>query len=174
LPGSEHLPVLFGAAAEHSRVRFRYKGEDRLVDPYRISFRNGHWYLAGNDHARGDERSYRLDRLESEPEVASQPGAFARPPSAAVAPAPPWRLGDEEEVEARLLVDESQAPWAIAEVGEGAVVEAQADGSVVLRIGVTNRDAFRSFVLGFLDHAEVLGPPELRDDVVAWLQKVGG
>jgi predicted DNA-binding transcriptional regulator YafY len=35
---------------------------------------------------------------------------------------------------------------------------------------VTNRDAFRSFVLGFLDHAEVLGPPAIRQDLVAWLE----
>ena len=43
------------------------------------------------------------------------------------------------------------------------------DGSVVFRVGVTNVPAFRSFVLGFLDHAEILGPPGLRDDMVAWL-----
>jgi predicted DNA-binding transcriptional regulator YafY len=35
---------------------------------------------------------------------------------------------------------------------------------------VTNRDNFRSFVLSFLDHAEVLDPPELRDDLIAWLE----
>ena len=44
------------------------------------------------------------------------------------------------------------------------------DGSVVLAVRVTNRDAFRSFVLGFLDHAEVLGPAELRADLVEWLE----
>ncbi len=41
-----------------------------------------------------------------------------------------------------------------------AVEERRPDGSVVLAVPVTNRAAFRSFVLGFLDHAEVLGPPE--------------
>ena len=35
---------------------------------------------------------------------------------------------------------------------------------------MTNRDGFRSFVLGFLDHAEVLSPPDLRDELVAWLE----
>jgi len=34
---------------------------------------------------------------------------------------------------------------------------------------VNNRDGFRSFVLGFLDHAEVLAPAVLRDDLVAYL-----
>jgi predicted DNA-binding transcriptional regulator YafY len=41
---------------------------------------------------------------------------------------------------------------------------------VVVTMTVTNRDSFRSFVLTFLDHAEVLGPPELRTDVVGWLE----
>jgi proteasome accessory factor B len=45
---------------------------------------------------------------------------------------------------------------------------------VVLVFGVTNRDAFRGFVLDFLDHAEVLGPPELRADLVGWLESVAG
>ena len=35
---------------------------------------------------------------------------------------------------------------------------------------ITNRAAFRSFVLGFLEHAEVLAPPDVRADVVAWLE----
>ena len=41
---------------------------------------------------------------------------------------------------------------------------------MVLAVHVTNRSAFRSFVLGFLDHAEVIGPPELRAELVEWLE----
>ncbi len=40
-------------------------------------------------------------------------------------------------------------------------------------VAVTNWPAFRSFVLTFLDHAEVLGPPELRRQMVDWLSEVG-
>ena len=79
-------------------------------------------------------------------------------------------MGDGAAVEGRLLVDGDQASWAIAHVGPSAVEERRDDGSVVLAVPVTNREAFRSFVLGFLDHAEVLGPPELRDDMTAWLE----
>jgi NADP-dependent 3-hydroxy acid dehydrogenase YdfG len=46
------------------------------------------------------------------------------------------------------------------------------DNCMIRELDVTNRDAFRSFVLTFLEHAEVLDPPELRDDVVAWLESV--
>jgi hypothetical protein len=35
---------------------------------------------------------------------------------------------------------------------------------------VRHREAFRSWALGMLDHAEVLGSPALREDVVRWLR----
>ena len=172
LPGGEHLPVLFGAVSERRTVRFAYRGQERRVDPYRLSFANGHWYLIGHDHRRDEERSFRLDRMESAPVAGQAAGIERRGPARGPAPAP-WRMGDEEEVEAVLLVDAEQAPWAVAKLGEGAMRERRPDGSAVVTLSVTNRDAFRTFALGFLHHAEVLGPPELRQDMVDWLQGVG-
>ena len=68
-----------------------------------------------------------------------------------------------------LKVDATQAQWARALAGESSVTGTSPDGTTHLRLRVTNRAAFRSLVLGFLDHAEVLGPPEVRDEVVQWL-----
>jgi len=81
----------------------------------------------------------------------------------------PWQLGEGEPVHGRVLVDAEHAAIARATAGEDARIEERADGSIVLELPVTNSDGFRSFVLGFLEHAEVLGPPTLRDEVVAWL-----
>jgi predicted DNA-binding transcriptional regulator YafY len=172
LPGGEAAAVLFGAVAGRQRVRFGYRGEVREVDPWRLSYRNGQWYLAGFDRGRSEARTYRLDRMTGTPEPVGEPGAFARPNGAGEAPPPPWLLGDDEEVVAELLVDPIQAEWAIATVGAAAIVDRRPDGSVVLGLTVTNRAAFRSFVLGFLDHAEVLGPPVLRGDLVGWLEGI--
>ncbi len=173
LPGGEHLATLFAAVSERRPVRFTYRGVERPVDPYWLSFANGRWYLAGHDHLRGEERRFRLDRIESV-SVMGEAGAFQRPPAAKRSWPQPWRLGDEEELEAMLLVDAGQADWAVAQVGSGSVRERRPDGAVVLSVAVSNREAFRSFVLGFLDHAEVLGPPELRHDMVEWLQAASG
>jgi predicted DNA-binding transcriptional regulator YafY len=172
LPGGEALAVLFGAVAARQRVRFEYRQETRDVDPWRLSYRNGQWYLAGFDHARGDSRTYRLDRMPRPPEPVGEPGAFARPAGGGGAPPPPWLLGDEDEMVAELLVDPIQADWVGGAVGPEAVAERRPDGSVLLKLPVTNRQAFRSFVLGFLDHAEVLGPPALREDVIGWLSEL--
>jgi len=169
LPGSEHLAVLFEAATARASVRFGYRGEQREVDPYRVAFRSGRWYLSGHDHSRGAERSFRLDRFDAPP-VAGEAGAFQRPSTAPAAPAKPWEMGDEEPIEALVLVDADQAAWVEGEVGPASVRERGPDGSVVVALTVTNRAAFRGFVVSLLERAEVLGPPELRADVVAWLE----
>ena len=171
LPGTDHLVPLFGAISGRRTVAFAYRGKARHVDPHRLSFRNGHWYLAGTDRDAGEARSYRLDRIEGRL-AAGEPGSTqaAPPDDARSTMPPPWELGGDEPVQARLLVDADQAGWAVSHLGADAVAERREDGSVVFDVAVTNRDAFRSFVLGFLDHAELLGPADLRQDLVAWLE----
>jgi proteasome accessory factor B len=146
------------------------------MDPYGILFRNGHWYVVGWDADRAAIRAFRADRIESAIE-AGPSGGFERPegfdPSSALRDEP-WRFGDEEPVDARVLVGPAQAGWVEADLGGAAVVERRDDGSVVVRMAVTNREAFRSFVLGLLDHAEVLAPAPLRADMVAWLAALAG
>lgn len=173
LPAQEAAVTAFAAVAERRRVRFAYRGDERLVDPWRLSFHRGHWYLSGMDHGRSGERLFRLDRLDGPMEAVGEPAAFERPDVAQAAPPPAWRLGEDEEELARLLVDAEQAKWAAQELGEATACETRTDGSVVFEVPVTSRAAFRSFVLGYLDHAEVLGPPSLRDEMVSWLRRVG-
>jgi proteasome accessory factor B len=176
LPTVPALPALFDAYRTRSTVSFGYRGARRHVDPWGILFRRGHWYVVGHDRDRGDQRSFRVDRIDDEVDAGS-PGAFdppARLEPGALLRDEPWRYGEEEAVAARVLVDASQAPAVVDQVGAEAVVERRGDGGVVLELPVTNTVAFRSFVLGLLDAAEVLGPPELRTEMIDWLETVAG
>jgi predicted DNA-binding transcriptional regulator YafY len=170
LPGRSDLGGLFGAVIDRRPVRFTYRDQARMVDPYRLDFQRGRWYLSGFDHTRNDDRVYRLDRIAGEVEVLEGP-VFTRPTTGAPGgPVEPWQLGEGEPVMARLAVDAVQAPWIVDHLGMEAVVARPDDGSVVVELPVTNRESFRSFVLTFLDHAEVLAPVELRDDMIGWLE----
>jgi proteasome accessory factor B len=174
LPTVPALPALFDAYRTRSTVTFTYRGDTRLVDPWGILFRRGHWYVVGHDHDRGERRSFRVDRIGGGVEAGS-PGAFEPPPSlepGSVIGDEPWRYGDEDAVVGRVLVDAAQAAAVIDEVGEGAIAERRSDGSVVVELPVTNRAAFRSVVLGWLDAAEVVAPTELRDEMVGWLERI--
>jgi proteasome accessory factor B len=169
LPGAAHLGPAFAAISRRRPVTFSYRGKERRVDPWRLAFRNGHWYLAGRDHGADQERNFRLDRLDSAV-VVDEGAAVFDVPAMTAGPAAPWEMGDEEPVRARLLVDADHAGWALGQVDAGALEARNDDGSVVLAVNVTNRAAFRSFVLGFLDHAEIVDPPELRADLIGWLE----
>lgn len=175
LPADQNLATLFGAVSSRTPVTLRYRDKDRRLDPYRLEFGRGRWYLSGLDHSHGEERSFRLDRIEGPvallDEPAFDPPTRTNPPGAARGA---WELGGEEVVVARVRIDPDQASWAVQHVGPDHVVAEEPDGSVVVELPVTNRDAFRSFVLGFLDHAEVVSPPELREDLLAWLAELAG
>lgn len=169
LPADPNLPRLFAAVASRTPVTFGYRDEGRTVDPYRLEFQRGRWYLTGYDHAREDERNFRLDRIQGDVELTD--GPRFDPPSTGVPGQArgAWELGAEPPVKARLRIDGPGARWAVQHLGPDAVVE-QAEDAVVAELPVTNRAAFRSFVLSFLEHAEVLEPPELRAEVVEWLE----
>ncbi|MGI0131406.1 MAG: helix-turn-helix transcriptional regulator, partial [Thermoplasmata archaeon] len=108
---------------------------------------------------------------------AGEPGSF-EPPSdfdpVAHFPSEPWLLGEGERLVAEVLVEPLAAPTVVAELGEQAISSRRDDGSIVVRLEVTNRAAFRSWVLGLLDHATVLAPAELREEVLSWLGSMAG
>ena len=171
LPTAPHLSTAFDAVAARRRLTFRYGGKDRTVDPSRLQHRRGRWYLQGHDHGAGEARSFRLDRVEGEVEAGAPGSAEVRlDPAAHPLTLDGWALGDDEPVEARVRIAAPQARVAIAQVGTGVPAEWQDDGAVVLSLPVRRLEGFRSFVLGFLDDAEILVPPELRDDLVEWLR----
>ncbi|HLI02350.1 MAG TPA: WYL domain-containing protein [Acidimicrobiales bacterium] len=172
LAGGEAVAVVFEAITERRRLELTYRGEARTVDPWHLSYRRGKWYLSGFDHRRGEERLYRLDRAEGPVSAVGPAGAYELPAegTAASAPLPAWRLGDQPETVVRVLVDAVQAPWAEASVGTDGVAARRPDGAVEVELAVSNRDALYSWVIGFLDHAEILGPAEVRDDFVARLE----
>src|SRR4029453_13578435 len=141
-PGHNAGP-LFGAIAARTPVPFAYRGELRTVDPFRLDFQRGRWYLSGYDHTRADERVYRLDRFESAMEVLDGP-RFERPPRAQPGVEPdPWEIGEGDPVEAMVLVDAPQAPWIVQHLGPTAVAEDRPDGSVGGRRAVTHPHTFR-------------------------------
>jgi proteasome accessory factor B len=174
VPSDERVSALFSAVSERRVAHFDYSGVARRVDPHRLSYREGKWYLAGFDHGRQGERLFRADRITGPVVLEDLVGAFERPPGPASGPPPPWRLGEDEEIVVDLRVDASQAPWVRSLAGGTTVDEPDGDDQVYFQLSVTNRAAFRGFVLGLLDHAEVLGPPEVRDEMVYWLAALAG
>lgn len=171
-----HRDVLLQAQLQRETVRFDYRpaGRDpasRTVDPYGLVHRRGRWYLVGHDHDRGERRAFRLDRITGEVRTVGGPGAFEPPPASEittddVVPAP--RDGTPEVA---TVAAAPEVAWQVARRARGGGTEA-ADGTTTFTVAVGDRDAFRSWVLGFGPDLLVLEPAELRDDVVAALRRM--
>ncbi len=141
--------------------------ESRDVEPWRLAFNRGHWYLVGFDRDRQRERLFRVDRIDgpvADSGPAEHPVGRGPDPGAVK----PWEFGAGEATEARVLVDADQAAWACHSAGTDG--ERRPDGSVVLTLAVRDTAALRTFVLGFLEHAEVLEPQWLREEMADWLE----
>lgn len=175
LPSAPHLADVFEAVGQHRQLRFRYRGKDRVVDPFRLHHERGHWYLQGHDHEAGESRSFRLDRIQGDLERGDADSvAVTVDPDEHPIRLAAWALGDDDPIDATVRVDAGQAALAARLVGGAATTRWNDDGSVELTLPVRRLDGFRNFVLSFLDAAEVLSPPELRQDVVEWLETVAG
>ncbi len=180
-PGAELAAISIGPAVtqlheaitNRATVTFLYRSEARHVEPWRLAFRRGQWYLNGYDQARKDSRSFRLDRIEGAVEVGDA-GTATSPRSGPAGERQPWQFATEEEQSytARVAIDATHARWAQHHLRDATVVDEKADGAIEIELDVTNIAAFRSLILSMFEAAEILSPEELRSDMVTWLESL--
>jgi predicted DNA-binding transcriptional regulator YafY len=173
MPDVASLPVLREAVSTRTAIGFGYRTVGRTVDPWGLLLRDGFWYLIGYDHGREDRRTYRIDRIEGDVELIAD-RSFERPegfdPRDAFPDDPKLIGADAATPDARVLVDAERAAMVAGEVGADRVRTTHADGSIEIEVPCANLPAFRSWLLGYLEHAEVLAPDHVRADVIGWLE----
>jgi predicted DNA-binding transcriptional regulator YafY len=178
VPELPSLPVLRDATARRATVSFRYHGRARDVDPYGLLLRNGFWYVLGRDHGHDEQRTYRVDRIEGDVRISSDDRAFERPagfdPRAAF-PSEAKHFGvgvGDDAVTARVRISKDRAVIVERELGSERVVRRGKRGWIDIEVPFSNPAAFGSWVLGLVDHAEVLAPPEARAAISDRLQAI--
>jgi proteasome accessory factor B len=174
LPLAPALATLFEAFRQRAVVTFTYRGQPRTVEPWGLSSKRGHWYVVGHDRDRDAVRAFRADRIDGDVEVGA-PDAFHTPASFRPddhVEARPWLMGDEPPTTVTLRLDGPHRDALVAELGPDATVVKDTKTSITVELVVTNRAALRATVLTFLEHAEVLGPEDVRAEFVAHLERV--
>lgn len=157
---AETLGSLFAAVTERRPITFTYRGSERRLNPHGMAHRRGHWYVAGESPE--GERLYRVDRIETL-EVGEEPRSFDKPRDfdvRAIMDVQPWETGGDDQVEAEVRFDPEVAWWAARTLRM-----TEPEGGLTTRIPVANSDAFIGWILSFGPSAEVLGPPEIREDI---------
>jgi predicted DNA-binding transcriptional regulator YafY len=174
-----HLGTVADALARRRALRFNYrplqgKAGRREIDPYRLLFQHGTWYVVGRDRARDDIRSYRLSRItgpvrDAGPAEPAPEGFDAREHLRSG----PWGLGEPDEV-ARVAFSPKVAWWAIPATPGARVVATMGDGWVEADVPGSRSESFVSWVLSFGPDARLEAPADLRARVVAALRGLAG
>ncbi|GAA3011897.1 WYL domain-containing protein [Streptosporangium longisporum] len=166
-PRAAPLLALAGAARHLATVRLAYRSwrgdaSMRELDPYGIVFHSGRWYVAGFDHASGEVRTFRVDRVV---DVARTERAFAAPegfdPVAHVVgslAAVPYRH------EVRVVL-ETTLEEAAARIPATAATLSETPGGVLLAARAERLDGMAQMLAGLGLPFTVLTPDDLRDEV---------
>jgi proteasome accessory factor C len=139
----------------------------RRVDPYHLLFQGGEFYLLGYAHERKAIRVFRLSRIQGKVSYATKAEHDFRRPAdfdpRSYANRAEWQLG-EQQGQAEILLAEPIA-WQI-ERHFGRYGEIERRGrEVVFRTPYASQRMLLSWVLGLGEHARLLGPPALVEEL---------
>lgn len=174
LPLVDTLAPLFDASRRRAVVEFEYRDRARRVEPWGLTSKFGRWYVVGQDRGAGEMRVFRADRIAGGIETGA-PDSFTVPAdfrADAYLADQPWEYGPGRAVPVRIRIDAGHDAELAAQLGPDVPMERERGGSVVIELAVVSYDGLRSFVLGYLDHAEVLSPAEARAAITDWLQAI--
>jgi proteasome accessory factor BC len=141
----------------------------RRVDPYQLLYQGGQFYVVGRSHERGAIRVFRLSRIRGKVGYATKAEHdFQRPANfdpRAYANRIHWQFGDPIGT-AEVWIGRRIA-WQIERhFGRyGATRPAGEEGDLVFVTAYANSRQLIAWVLGFGEHARVLGPPSLVDEL---------
>lgn len=151
------------AAAESARLRIVYASAtaaapaEREVTPRRVFSDRGRWYVIADDHRSGEERTFRLDRIErwERTGVVDEPREVEAPSS------DDWFVGDDLPV-ARLHLGPAAA-WVTERYPHRVVDATPAGGGTVVDLTVAHEGWLAELLVRLGPAATVLGPPEWVD-----------
>jgi len=145
----------------------------RRVDPYRLWFFNGTFYLIGYCHMRGDIRIFALERIQQG--TITQDG-FIVPENFSFEDFMHPSFGVIQGDPAQVLIrfDKAVAGYIREKVWhESQRITAREDGSILFAARVAVTDDLTSWILSWGSCAEVLEPPSLRHELEAEIAQMG-
>jgi proteasome accessory factor B len=172
LPFVDVLAPLFEASRHRAAVQFTYRGRARELEPWGLTSKFGHWYVVGFDRGADDMRVYRADRVEGDI-TPGETGTFTVPldfRADSYLEDRPWDYGEGRATDVVVEVDPGYEVGFCQAVGPEAKVETTDAGTTRVTIHAVEIRAVVNFVLGFLDHVEIVHPPEARAALVTALQ----
>ena len=174
---SQRLAKIETAIFRRKTIVFDYftmeRGElgGRKVDPYQLLFQGGQFYLVGHSHERKAIRVFRLSRIRGKVGYATKAEHdFQRPGDfdpRVYANRIDWQIGDVDPAHPAEVWIGRRIAWQIERhFGRyGKLRPAEGDGDRIFVTPYANARQLIAWVLGLGEHARIVGPPELAEEL---------
>jgi predicted DNA-binding transcriptional regulator YafY len=167
-PAAGIVLTLADAAGHRRRVKLRYRNwrgteSERELDPHGLVVVSGRWYVSGHDHASGQVRTFRVDRvLDARPTGGTFPDPGADPVARVTESlaAVPYAHRVEVVLETTVAEAARRIPPTVATL-------TQVDGGVLVSARAERLDGMAAMLAGLGWPFTVREPDELRDEVAA-------
>jgi predicted DNA-binding transcriptional regulator YafY len=166
-PASADLDLVQRGTTRHCLVRFTYKGEPRVVHPARVHSGPSGWYLSGREDGSDVVKEFVVSRMSDialdQPGSAEVVGEPVRPSLDPLS----WEVDPPVDV----VLEVPAEHRVLAENLLGAPAKADESGGLLsLTYVVTHRRVFRYRVYELGTRVTVVGPPDVRAEILAELR----
>ena len=166
----DELALARRAVEAHCVIEMTYGGRLRRVQPLRLHSASGRWLLRARDEHDEAVKWFRIEKIEqpslddpgSAPEHIEDPEDSLDPHQ--------WRIDVPTEIE--LEVGAGHLPYLRQTLRLPLDVADRPDGSHRVRVTITNRRALTDWLVTMGTRVRLLGPPDLRGDVLARFEAV--
>jgi predicted DNA-binding transcriptional regulator YafY len=174
----EILNLVQDAAVNRKTVEMVYhtmsrkKETRRRVDPYRIWFFNGTFYLIGHCHMREEVRVFALDRVKL---MSVTKDSFEPPEDFSLDEflRPSFGVFQGEPVKVKIWFSSDVAGYIREKIWhESQAIETQKDGSILFEAVVAGTEEVKFWIMGWGAHARVLEPESLRSEILTEAEAV--
>ena len=178
------LNKIVRAIREKKQVGFQYtagKGSHPVqMEPYRIAYFNGFWYLIGNEPATGILKRYALDRIEAFKLLKSGFKSIPEGLDDVLQQSANIWFADQQHLKITVLIDARVSHYFKRRrmYPTQEIIEERPDGSLVVTFQVGQFEAIRSFLKSWIPNVMILEPEECRNEllkeVMDWVKRQEG
>jgi proteasome accessory factor B len=166
----DRRPVTFGYQAAG-----RTASQARNLEPWGVVNRNGKWYVVGFDRDRGEQRVFRLSRIDGPVSFTGPPGSVLVPAGTDVRAAVRLWDGEPPQVRVAELRIRSGAGYGLrrrAISDEPEVREPDQTGWDLVKVAFSDSGWYADYIASFGADVVVIEPVDLREAVIGKLKGV--